>query len=220
MGALKLFPQLLAPLPLQRESQPCVSTGVYQLDQAIRKATQLNGLPQNAITELIGRGSAGSSTFLVKLLGYNLKKNETIAYIDVSNSLDVLSLSNKVSLKQLLWIQGHNDLENCLNTSILAIQAGGLGMVVLDLKDCSSRYTRRIPISFWQKARLSAQKSKTLLLVLTNEPTVGSAAALTIDAARAATEWRHLSIRSFSSQLTPRKGHQSAVGAKVNWKFA
>jgi hypothetical protein len=52
----------------------------------------------------------------------------------------------------------------------LLLQSGGFGVVVLDLAGLDPRYTIKIPLTTWFLLRRAVDETRTLLLVLEQEP--------------------------------------------------
>jgi hypothetical protein len=67
----------------------------------------------------------------------------------------------------------------------LLLQSGGFGLVVLDLASLETRDTVTIPLTTWFRLRRAVDETRTLLLVLEQEPHAGSSAAVVLDLAQA-----------------------------------
>jgi recombination protein RecA len=77
------------------------STGISELD-----ALLAGGVPRGALVELCGSVSSGRTGICFSLLAAATKRQEACAYVDVSDSLDPLSLASiGVDLTRLLWIR-------------------------------------------------------------------------------------------------------------------
>ncbi len=77
------------------------STGISELD-----ALLAGGVPRGSLVELCGSASSGRTSVCFSLLAAATKRQEACAYVDVSDSLDPLSLaSTGVDLTRLLWIR-------------------------------------------------------------------------------------------------------------------
>ncbi len=78
-----------------------LSTGISELD-----ALLAGGVPRGSLVELCGSASSGRTSICFSLLATATKRQEACAYVDVSDSLDPLSLaSTGVDLTRLLWIR-------------------------------------------------------------------------------------------------------------------
>lgn len=77
------------------------STGIPELDAILG-----GGFPRGSIVELCGSASSGRTSVSFSLLAKATERQETCAYVDVSDSLDPLSLASAgVDLQRLLWIR-------------------------------------------------------------------------------------------------------------------
>lgn len=77
------------------------STGISQLD-----ALLAGGVPRGSIVELCGSASSGRTSVCFSLLAAATKRQEACAYVDVSDSLDALSLASAgADLTRLLWVR-------------------------------------------------------------------------------------------------------------------
>jgi recombination protein RecA len=84
-----------------RVSVQIQSTGISELD-----ALLAGGVPRGSLVELCGSPSSGRTSICFSLLAAATKRQEACAYVDVSDSLDPLSLaSTGVDLTRLLWIR-------------------------------------------------------------------------------------------------------------------
>jgi recombination protein RecA len=222
MGALRLLSKDPAFRPLEPRPQPeTLSLEADGLDDALFQVIKAKGLPRGAVTEIVGAGSRGQTALLFRILAQASKQNDLIAYIDASNALDIAGADRQgLPLQQLLWIQGGNDTEACLNAALTVLQAGGFGVVVLDLKDSFLRNLRGISISYWHKLRLAAERTSSVVTLMSPENLAGSAAAVTLDTERISSQWRQDFLRGFETQVLPRKGHQSAAGPHLRWRIA
>ena len=77
------------------------STGIPSLDAILD-----GGVPRGSIVELCGTASSGRTSLSFSLLAKATERQEVCAYVDVSDSLDPLSLASAgVDLQRLLWIR-------------------------------------------------------------------------------------------------------------------
>lgn len=212
--------QLLAKLPaqlqdtfltsLRKQGLPAdtVPTGHPHLD-----------LPRGAITEILGRASSGQTSFLLSTLATLTQQHEYCAYIDACSSLDVVCASQAgIQLDQLLWVQGGGDLDASLKSADLLLQAGGFGVLVLDVKDLPRRHLDRIPIAWWHRLRLAVEHTPTLALVIAQQPLAKASAALTLEITRRGIQWNSTLLAGLDTQITPRRGpsrHASPVTIPV-----
>jgi recombination protein RecA len=77
------------------------STGIGELDQVLG-----GGFPRGSVVELCGSASSGRTSLAFSLLAKATEQQETCAFVDVSDSLDPLSLASAgVDLRRVLWIR-------------------------------------------------------------------------------------------------------------------
>lgn len=93
-------------LRLPTQLQP---TSISELD-----ALLAGGIPRGSLIELCGSPSSGRTSIVFSLLAAATQRQEACAYVDVSDSLDPLSLASAgVDLARLLWIRcGSNSTTN------------------------------------------------------------------------------------------------------------
>src|SRR5580704_11405111 len=116
-------------------------------------------IPRGTLTEISGPPSSGRTSILHAALARATRLPEFCAFIDASNSFDPLSASNAgVYLPHLLWLRCGN-AEKALKAADLVIQAGGFGVVALDLAGISSREARRISLASWFRLRHTVEKT-------------------------------------------------------------
>ncbi len=75
-------------------------------------------------------------------------------------------------------------LDQALKATDLLLQAGGFGMVVVDLADVPSQVARRIPLTSWFRFRRAAENTLTVLLVVEEEPYAKTCASLVVRLSR------------------------------------
>jgi recombination protein RecA len=67
-----------------------------------------------------------------------------------------------------------------MKTTDLLLQAGGFGMVIVDLNDVPPSVARRIPLATWFRFRRAVENTNTALLVFEQEPYAKSCASLAV----------------------------------------
>ncbi|HTZ46383.1 MAG TPA: ATPase domain-containing protein [Verrucomicrobiae bacterium] len=97
-------------LRLPTQLQP---TGISELDALLS-----GGVPRGSLIELCGSSSSGRTSVSFSLLAAATQRQEACAYVDVSDSLDPLSLASAgVDLARLLWIRcGSQPANNALQS--------------------------------------------------------------------------------------------------------
>src|SRR5712664_2729042 len=77
------------------------SSGVTELDAVLG-----GGFPRGSLVELCGPASSGRTSLAFSLLAQATERQEACAFVDVSDSLDPVSLAAAgVDLPRLLWIR-------------------------------------------------------------------------------------------------------------------
>src|SRR5215472_13062116 len=98
------------------------ASGIKELDVVLG-----GGFPRGSLVELCGPASSGRTSLAFSLLAQATERQEACAFVDVSDSLDPVSLAAAgVELPQLLWIRcgGTGDLEPDLKSSSYFAPAG------------------------------------------------------------------------------------------------
>jgi hypothetical protein len=93
-----------------------------------------------------------------------------------------------VDLNRLLWVRCHK-LDQVLKSTDLLLQGGGFGRVIMDLTDLPLSHTRSIPLASWFRFQRTIEKTPTVLLVMSPESVVQSAAALVLRMEMRTAEW-------------------------------
>jgi recombination protein RecA len=184
-------------VPLERmDPSALVPMDVAALDACLR-----GGLPRGQLSELAGPRSSGRTTLLLQMMAAATARGEIVALVDTLDRLDVASAAAAgVDLSRLLWIRGQeNPLDRALDRALkavnLVLQAGGFGVVALDLADVPPVALRHIPFTTWMRVQRVIEGSDTACVLLTSEPLARSAGGLTITLAGRAT-WTGTSDRS------------------------
>ncbi|HXZ27323.1 MAG TPA: hypothetical protein VEG08_04905 [Terriglobales bacterium] len=192
------FPAALS--PAARPAPELVSTGVAELDALV------TGLPRGALTEICGPASSGRTSLLLAALAEATRRQETCALVDAGDAFDPCSAAAAgVDLRQLLWVRCGDVsrfkfhvsrfptqpetrnvkretffLEQALRAADLLLQAGGFGVVALDLGDVPPALARRVPLTSWFRFRRAVERTPTVLLLLEQEPCARTCASLVL----------------------------------------
>ena len=164
------------------------STGVAALDEVLR-----GGLPRGQLSELAGGRSSGATTLTLQLLAAATRRGEIAALVDTSDHLDVGSAcAAGLDPGRLLWVRGarteraqaHGLLERALTHAVkavtLVLQAGGFGVVVLDLGDIPAAALKRLPFTTWMRLQRALEGSDTAGVLVVPEPLARSAGGVTV----------------------------------------
>src|SRR5579872_5216331 len=74
-----------------------------------------------------------------------------------------------------------SSLEQALKATDLLLQAGGFGLVVVDLADIPISAARRIPLTTWFRFRRTVENTSTALVIVEQQPHAKSCASLVMD---------------------------------------
>ena len=196
------------------------SSSVLPLDIPSVDGCLRGGLPRGQLSELTGACSSGRTTLLLQLMAAATRRGEVAALVDTHDRLDVASAASAgVDLDRLLWIRGSGTggsitpgppyrarreigdlrLETAIDRALkalnLVLQAGGFGVVALDLADASAVELRQIPFTTWPRLQRVIEASDTACVLVTPEPLARSAGGLTLSLAGRST-WAGASDRS------------------------
>jgi hypothetical protein len=124
-----------------------------------------------------------------------------VAVIDPHDRFDPASAAAAgVDLSRLLWVRDTGDHERALKAAHLVLQAGGFGVVALDLADVSGAALRRLPHTTWMRLARAIEGSTTVALLLGAEHIARSPGGVTIGlepaAGRAAGDWLGESVQA------------------------
>jgi hypothetical protein len=212
--------------PLERvDPSALVPMDVAPLDACLR-----GGLPRGQLSELAGPRSSGRMTLVLRMMAAATARGEIVALVDTLDRLDVASAAAAgVDLSRLLWIRGQENpidraLDRALKALNLVLQAGGFGVVAIDLADVPLAAIRQIPFNTWMRVQRVIEGSDTACVLLASEPLARSAGGLTVTLAGRAT-WDGTSDRSRrlsgidvrTRVVSPRKriDGEAAIGART-----
>jgi len=83
----------------------------------------------------------------------------------------------------------YSQIEQTLKITDLLLQAGGFGLVILDLADISIQAARRIPLTTWFRFRRAVENTSTAFVVVEQQPSAKSCASLVLDFAPQQAAW-------------------------------
>ncbi len=192
--------QLASTLLLRERAAPLtVPFGIAALDNLT------GGLPRGALTEIVGPASSGRTGVMLSALAAATRRREVCALVDASDSFDpACAAAAGVDLERLLWVRCDSRprtraktkrsfanaardsfafsgaLEQVLKVTDLLLQAGGFGMVVLDLGDIPADSARRVPLTSWFRFRRAVEPTATVLLLIEQEPCAKTCASLVL----------------------------------------
>ncbi len=209
-----------------------METGVPALDAQLQ-----GGLPRGHVSEVAGPRSSGRSRLLLTLLTAATQRGEVAAWIDTVDRGDpALAAAAGVRLSQVLWIRGMalspgelalrpaSDgvgdlaglvLHRALKAAALVAQAGGFGLVALDLCDIPVATLRQVPASTWIRLHRLVEGRETAMVLLAAQPITRSASGLSLRL-RATPQWDGESVRlrrldELATTFTVHSARQPAV---------
>jgi recombination protein RecA len=202
----KLDRTLTTALPAIERVDPSalVATDVVALDVALQ-----GGLPRGQLSEITGPRSSGRTSLLFQLCAAATRRGEIAALVDTFDRLDVASAAAAgIALDRLLWIRGQaitrvqesglrtqpeswgaspgpsglfdRTIDRALKALNLVLQAGGFGVVAIDLADVPPPVLKRIPFTTWLRVQRAIEGSDTACVLLVPEPLSRSAGGLTL----------------------------------------
>jgi len=188
--------------PLERtDPSAVVGTGVAALDAVLQ-----GGLPRGQLSEIVGARSTGRTTLLLHLVAAATVRGEIAALVDPFDRFDVQSaIGAGIDLDRLLWIRGdaiarpdagHHGARDLRDRTLdrgvkalnLVLQAGGFGLVAIDLADVPVIALKRLPFTTWLRVQRTIEGSDTACVLVVPEPLARSAGGLTLTLA-ARTWW-------------------------------
>jgi len=170
-----------------RNTFELVSTGIPEMDALV------GGLPRGAMTEICGTPSSGRTSLLLSALASRTAEGEVCALVDARDSFDPLTGNAAgVALEKLLWVRCQN-IDQALRSMDLLIQAGGFGMVAVDLSDVPTKTVRQVPLNAWFRFRRAVEDTPTILLLLEQEPHAKTCASLVVRLEAGEARWTEAS---------------------------
>jgi hypothetical protein len=142
------------------------------------------------VTDIFGPASSGRTSLLFALLAQATAREEFCAVVDASDAFDPTSAAAAgVALERLLWIRTGGNAEHALKATDLLLQAGGFGLVAMDLGDIAPETVRRISLASWYRLRRAVENTPTALVVIERTPLARACATLALECARNRTQW-------------------------------
>jgi recombination protein RecA len=148
-------------------------------------------IPRGALTEIAGPVSSGRTSLLYSLLATVSSKQEFCTLLDVADTFDPESAAAAgVRLSQILWVRCAGNAEHALKAADMLAQAGGFGLVAIDLGDTSEKVVYRIPLAVWFRLRHAVENTRTALIVVGQRIHAHSCSVLKIQLNRSRALWR------------------------------
>ena len=200
LRARKLDGTLTSARPwLAAPGAPPVATGLAALDAQLG-----GGVPRGHVSSLAGPPSSGRRSLLVQLLAGVTAEGELAALIDARDTFDPASAAaSGLDPSRLLWVRGgpvtsadsrqatlERQVDRALKAAALVLQAGGFGVVALDLADVPDRLLRAYPFTTWLRLARLVEGSRTACVLIAERPLAPSAGGVTLTlAAGGASRW-------------------------------
>ncbi len=168
------------------DDQFVVATGVAALDEGLG-----GGFARGQMSEIVGARSSGRTSLMVSAMAGAAARGELVALVDTFDTFDPASArAGGLDLSRLLWVRGRAEspkpdresqaMDHALKALNLILQAGGFGLVVLDLADAPRAAVRRLPFTTWFRLQRPIEGSSTACLLVATEPTARSAGGATV----------------------------------------
>jgi hypothetical protein len=168
-----------------RKPGDLAETGLTSLDELLA-----GGFARGHLSEIVGPRSSGRTSLLASVLSAATARGEVVALIDPCDRFDPVSgAAAGLDLSSLLWVRERGrelsrDLSQTVKRALkalgLVLDAGGFGVVVLDLADVPERAIRQIPLTTWMRVSRLLENSQTVGLLLGPEPIARSAEGQTV----------------------------------------
>jgi hypothetical protein len=163
-----------------RPDRKLLPTGIEAMDRLTG-----GGIAAGTLTEICGSDSCGRTALVISIVAEATRRGECCAWIDAAGAFDPASAASMgVDLNRLLWVNCGGSVENALKCCDLLIQAGGFGLLVLDLADTPEREARRIPLASWFRLRHAAERGGAALVAIEKSINARSCSALQIQLRR------------------------------------
>lgn len=174
-----------------------METGVPALDAQLH-----GGVARGHVSEVVGPRSSGRTRLLLTLMAAATQRGEVAAWVDTVDRGDpALAAAAGVRLSQVLWVRGMAlspgelalrpgrdglgdlaglALQRALKAAALVAQAGGFGLVALDLCDIPATTLRQVPASTWIRLHRLVEGRETALVLLAAQPVTRSASGVSL----------------------------------------
>jgi recombination protein RecA len=184
----------------EKKPADLAKTGVEAVDSLT------GGIPRAGLTEIYGPASSGRTSLMVSILTQTTKREEFCALIDAGGSFDAAGAEEAgVHLPHLLWVRCGGNGDHALKTTDLLVQAGGFGVVVMDLVDLPVREAHRISLASWFRLRQAAEKARIALVVMGQEVQAKSCSTLQLAMKQRSVHWSDTLLEGLSAQAMSAK---------------
>lgn len=189
----------------KRPDREQIPTGIPAIDGLTG-----GGIPRGALTEICGSESSGRTSLVFALVGGATGRGECCAWIDAAGAFDPASAAEAgVELDRILWVNCGGNAEHALKSADLLIQAGGFGLVVMDLADTPEAAARRISLASWFRLRHAAERAGTALVAMEREIHARSCSTLQIEMRGVKPVWAGKLLRGVAARAESRKHYRA-----------
>ena len=150
-----------------RKPDDLAETGQASLDELLA-----GGFARGHLSEIVGPRSSGRTSLLASVLAAATARGEVVALIDTCDRFDPVSgAAAGLDLSSLLWVRERGreqsrDLSKTVKRALTAVgpvlDAGGFGVMALDLADVPERVIRQIPMTTWMRLSRLLEDSETV----------------------------------------------------------
>jgi recombination protein RecA len=188
-----------------RDEDALAPTGLEALD-----AQLLGGLPRGQLSEITGPRSSGRTSVLLRLMAEASRRGELVALVDTLDRFDPASAEAAgLEASQLLWVRGQDvplsrhvlapgwepsrptvgrgrrtlvaqALDRAIKSLNLVLQAGGFGLVAIDLADVPSDALRGVPFTTWLRLQRVLEGTDTAAVIVAADGVARSAGGVSI----------------------------------------
>lgn len=196
-----------APFEIRQPRRVHLPTGIAAVDHLLS-----GGIPKSTLTEIAGPPSSGRTALAFSLLARATRAGEACVWVDAASSFDpACAAETGALLDKLLWVDCAGNAHHALQATDLLIQAGGFGLVVLDLGDTPAETTRRIPLASWFRLRHAAERTGAALVALGLQVNARSCSAVQLEMRRRETLWRGLLLKGIGAAAESRRHQRSSA---------
>lgn len=195
-----------------------IGTGVEAIDRLAS-----GGIPRGALTEIYGPPSSGRTSLLFAIMARVTANQEYCALVDASDAFDPASAADAgVHLSRVEWIRCGGNAEHALKAADLIVQAGGFGLIAMDLADTPPRTAARISLASWFRLRHAVERTPAALVVIEQMLNAKSCSTLQLELRARDIRWSGEQygklLRGMDVRAESRK-HQVYLGAEFSVDF-
>jgi recombination protein RecA len=121
-----------------------------------------------------------------QLPGKVARKKNTAAESPADTRLRPFHMSRHISPAKEMW----DRLDRALRATDLLLNTGGFRAIVIDMGDVDPEQARRVPLASWYRFRLQAEKSRAILILVTQTACATSCASITLRCSEAEEQWQ------------------------------